>query len=296
VLPILTILVRVIDSIAPYAAKVLGLACVLYDYMPLSILEALYGLICCFFGGMYPLTIAAAETFRVTGGDKVKKCLLDIYEDVKNVLEANTVDNKKDDDGDGVADVFQISKDALATRKIALILKTVNPDRVYKALIGLSQATASVCATLKLQFVKVGAVTVSMSDQLRPLAIHYIAPVFVKLLPSDYHHWIFPLIDISCKFTAGFIVGFLFSYVNSIHAGMIGGLACSRALLRYAVYKKWTSLKQEETILDEILGWVLAALGIYFQVANKMHAPFPLDMALVPVTMSEAYLQVHSLH
>ena len=55
------------------------------SYTPVNIIEAIYGLALCFFGGLYPLTIAAGETFRVSGGDRVKKCFLLLWDDLKAV-------------------------------------------------------------------------------------------------------------------------------------------------------------------------------------------------------------------
>jgi len=56
-----------------------------HSYTPVNIIEAIYGLALCFFGGLYPLTIAAGETFRVSGGDRVKKCLALLWDDLKAV-------------------------------------------------------------------------------------------------------------------------------------------------------------------------------------------------------------------
>ena len=154
-LPLFNKLLVYIDIIAPYLVKAWDVAQTVYKYTPINIIEAIYGLALCFFGGLYPLTIAAGETFRVSGGDRVVTCLSLIWTDLKAVHEANKVDNKKDDDNDGVADVDQISKQQLATRKIGLVLRTVNPNRILQASGGLAQAFAGVCATLKLQFARV---------------------------------------------------------------------------------------------------------------------------------------------
>ena len=50
------------------------------------------------------------------------------------------------------------------------------------------------------------------------------------------------------------------------HAGVVGGLICTRALLRWANEKQLISCKHDETMLDEYAGWLLAAFGVYFQV------------------------------
>jgi hypothetical protein len=85
VLPIVNHLLVYIDIAAPYIVKAWEIAQTVYSYTPVNIIEAVYGLALCFFGGMYPLTIAAGETFRVSGGDRVKKCIGLLWEDVKAV-------------------------------------------------------------------------------------------------------------------------------------------------------------------------------------------------------------------
>jgi len=182
------------------------------------------------------------------------------------VCQANLLDNKKDDDGNGIADVNEIDKQQLMTRKLALVLKTVNPNRMLEAWGGLAQAFAGVCAILKVQFAKVISLAVSIADQLRPVMVQFVAPAMVQILPSDYHHWIFPLIDVMSKVIGGSIAWFLFRILAAVHSGMIGGLVCTRALLRYANNKKLFNLNHEETMLDEYTGWALAACGVYFQV------------------------------
>ena len=176
------------------------------------------------------------------------------------------LDNKKDDDGNGIADVNEIDKQQLMTRKLALALKTVNPNRMLEAWGGLAQAFAGVCAILKVQFAKVISLAVSIADQLRPVMVQFVAPAMVQILPSDYHHWIFPVIDVMSKVIGGSCAWFLFRVLAAVHSGMIGGLMCTRALLRYANNKKLFNLNHEETMLDEYTGWALAACGVYFQV------------------------------
>lgn len=290
-LPIFNQLLIYIDIMAPYLVKAWETAQTVYSYTPVNIIEAIYGLALCFFGGLYPLTIAAGETFRVSGGDRVKKCLALLWDDLKAVHQANMLDNKKDDDNDGIADVDQIDKQQLMTRKISLVLKTVNPNRVLEAWGGLAQAFAGVCATLKLQFARVISLAVSIADQIRPVLVQFVAPALVQIMPSDYHHWIFPMIDVASKLIGGSIAWFLFRVLAAVHSGIIGGLACARALMRYANSQKWITLNHEETMLDEYAGWALAAVGVYFQVSNGMSAPFPLNILFLPVTACESYLQ-----
>lgn len=291
VLPAINMALDVVDFIAPYIVRAFQIGAAVYSYLPITIIEALGGLAMCFFGGIYPLTVAAVEAFRVSGGEYALKCLKHIWEELVIVHQANQDDNKRDDDGDGVADIHQISKQALMSRKMALVLKSVNPSKLLDAYGGLAQACAGVCATLKLQFAKVIALAASIADKMRPVMIQFVAPILVAIIPADYHKWVGPIIDVFCKMVAGSVAWFMYRVVAAVHSGIIGGLVCTRAIMRWLNDKKWLSWKHEETMLDEYLGWILAACGVYFQLSNFMSVPFPLNVIFIPVTMLETYLQ-----
>ncbi|CAN0366922.1 unnamed protein product, partial [Scytosiphon promiscuus] len=94
----------------------------------------IYGLVMCFFGGFFHVTIAAVEAFNMTGGEKVWLCIHDLKEDIKILHHASKEDDMRDDDNDGIPDVKQAQK--LLTRKTALALRVVDPDRATNALTG----------------------------------------------------------------------------------------------------------------------------------------------------------------
>jgi len=131
VLPYVNMAIDAIDVIAPIVVKAWQIGRAIYNALPLTIIEALGGFAMCFFGGMYPLTVAAAQTFQVSGGDVALRCLEDIWEELVTVYEANRTDNSRDDDGDGTADVNQVSSKDLLSRKVALVLK-VCPKRRWQ--------------------------------------------------------------------------------------------------------------------------------------------------------------------
>lgn len=45
----------------------------------------------------------------MTGGEKIYRCLQDLQVDLEKVAQASEEDDKKDKDGDGVADAQQVS-------------------------------------------------------------------------------------------------------------------------------------------------------------------------------------------
>ncbi len=56
-----------------------------YAWLPGRVITALYGVSLCFFGGHFPAAIAALETFRISGGDRVMSCLRDLWTDFEAV-------------------------------------------------------------------------------------------------------------------------------------------------------------------------------------------------------------------
>ena len=110
-----------IDVIAPSVVHAFQAGRAIYTALPITVIEALAGLALCFFGGVYPLTVAAAEAFRASGGTVAVKSLAALWAEIIAVYEANKADNARDEDGDGVADVQQISHKELLGRKVALV-------------------------------------------------------------------------------------------------------------------------------------------------------------------------------
>jgi hypothetical protein len=291
VAPVFNAVFTVIDFIAPVVIKVFQVGQAIYSYLPVTMIEALGGLVMCFFGGLYPLTIAAFETLVESGGDVALKHLFSVWQELVLVYQANAADNKKDDDNDGVADVKQISAKELVTRKMALFLKTVDPSKLLDAYAGIAASLGAVVVVLKIQFAKVIALSRSISTAMKPVMSFIMGPILVALIPKDYHKWVAPLIQVFCQFIAQSIAWFLYSIVVAVHSGIRGGLICTRALIRWLNDRKLLTWKHEETMLDEYLGWMLAAAGIYWQLKNWMTVPFPLNVLLFPLSILEEYLR-----
>ncbi|CAM9901840.1 unnamed protein product [Sphacelaria rigidula] len=111
----------------------------IYKNLPHNVIGMIYGFIMCFFGGFFHVTIAAIEAFNMTGGEKVYLCIHDLKLDFDEFTKANKLDDTRDDDHDGIPDVKQISHEKLVTRKTALALRVINPDRATNALTGIWQ-------------------------------------------------------------------------------------------------------------------------------------------------------------
>mmetsp|Transcript_13582 Transcript_13582/g.31924 ORF Transcript_13582/g.31924 Transcript_13582/m.31924 type:complete len:354 (-) Transcript_13582:266-1327(-) len=289
--PLLGMLAQLLDTVGPYITQFFMMCYTVYDMLPGHIITALYGVGLCFFGGSFPSAIAALETFRISGGDRVMSCLRDLWTDFLAVREANKEDDKKDDDGDGVADVDQVSKKELLTRKIGMVLRSVNPDRIMTALGGLAQAFSGVLVILKVQFARTISLAVSISDMLHKPARLLLAKPLATLIPPDYHHWIMPVLDIACKSIAFSIAWFIQRIISACHSAALGGLLAARHLLKFANERNLIQIEEADTLIDEAAGWLLAGVGLYFQLSNFMQLPFWLSVLLFPLSALETVLQ-----
>lgn len=119
------------------------------------LIPTLVGLIMCFFGGTFVTIIAAVEAYRLVGWKTTENCCRLLWEDYKKLEAANSADDSKDDDNDGIPDVLQISNEELLKRKLLLFLRTVDPKRITDAIGGINAGFLAVAATLKMQFAKV---------------------------------------------------------------------------------------------------------------------------------------------
>lgn len=159
-------------------------------------IRAVYGLALCFFGGVFPNIIAAAESFKHSGYERARTCFHDLKQAALEVYKANVQDDLRDDDNDGVADIHQISRQELVSRKLVLLIRTIDPTVLQQAFIGIYQGFIGVLATLKFKFAKSIALGLSIGNMAkRPLAVvlaptlqHVLKPgtKFQRLLYSQY--------------------------------------------------------------------------------------------------------------
>jgi len=164
VVPYLIMVLEFVEKSTPivltYYEKLIQFWISLQPYKPHLLLPSFIGFILCFFGGSFLTLIAAVEAFNMCGSDVTIKCVLELYEEFKKAAEANKKDDTVDKDGDGVADVLQISNTELIARKTTLFLRVIDPVHLQDALTGISTGGMAVLAALKLQ------VTITWSCQL----------------------------------------------------------------------------------------------------------------------------------
>eukprot|EP01031_Cornospumella_fuschlensis_P025734 gene25734-31080_t len=254
------------------------------------LVPSLVGLIMCFFGGSFLLTIAAVEAFRMTGYETTLQCVRDLLEDLKKVKEASDKDNDKDEDGDGVKDVLQISPAALLQRKALLALRVSDPQRLALAIGGINAGFMCVIATLKMQFAKVITLGNAISASLEPPTERYLLPILEGLCPPAYTKWARPMLFYALRAVVISVAWTIQRIISAFHSALRGGLMFSRNILHYLSEMKILHLKHEDTVLDELVGYGVALVGLLWQLRGGFRLPFPLNVLLLPLSILENVL------
>ena len=216
----------IIDYVGPFYVKLFQLGYHAYQELPADLLMALGGLGLSVCGGAYCASISAIEAVRMSGWERTKSALLDVYTDVCAIYAAYSADTNADDDS--IRHVTRLSANDLLTRKLAVMAMAVNdPEKLSAALGGLYTSWLAVQAVLRIEFAK----TITLGVSIATMATPYLqkvgsaaaldtdpgpdsnpepqpepepgqspnpspnphkvgVPVLVHVMPPAYHHWI----------------------------------------------------------------------------------------------------------
>lgn len=264
-----------------------------YNQSNLSdIIPAIVGFLLCFFGGTFPLVIASYEAFRLAGYEGMKKATGELWVEGEKALVAHKKDSQEDLDGDGIPDVEQISPREKVTRKVLLLLRTVDPIKANTCFNCLATGMLAVLATLKMSFAQAIALGASLAEMLTKLVNKRVLPTLMKVVDPSYQKWIPIVIDYATKFIAVSIAMSLNRVISAFHSAMRGGQMCGGGIVRFLNRKKIIDFNEDDSYLDEAVGYGLAAFGMLYQLANWFGLPFPFSLLLWPVTLLEWSLSV----
>mmetsp|Transcript_16991 Transcript_16991/g.15346 ORF Transcript_16991/g.15346 Transcript_16991/m.15346 type:complete len:355 (-) Transcript_16991:55-1119(-) len=254
------------------------------------LVPSIIGLVLCFFGGSFVTVIAAVEAYRMVGYESTLKAFNDIIVDLKLFLEENKKDDSIDENKDGKPDSVQISSTELLRRKSMLFLKTVDPKRLTNAVSAINHGFLAVIATLKLQFAKSITLGSSIASITEKQVDIYLLPVVETALPPDYKRWGPTIVQYANNSVCITLAWFIQRIISAFHSALRGGLMFSRNILVYINDMGYYKIDHNETNLDEIIGYSVAALGITWQLYNGFYLPFPLNLLLLPFTIIEYVL------
>jgi len=274
----------------PYIVKGLSTVSEYYFKLPENARYAVIGFVMCFFGGVFPATIAAYEAWKMCGGEEAIEDAKKLYHEFDKARIASAKDDLKDDDGDGVPDVDEISAEQLLQRKAGVVMAAVNPEKFSAAMTNLWTGWIGVLAVLKVQFAKAVTLGAAIGQVLYKTTSVFVLPIVNPMVDEDKQKWVPVVLRWICKAIAISIAWWVQRVISAFHSAIRGGLMFSRGILYLLNEKGIIKFDDETSYLDEIVGYSLAAVGFLFQFWSGFSLFFPLNIVLLPVRIVEGYI------
>lgn len=269
------------------------------------ILQIIAGIIETFLGSQFVLSIAAVESFRLVGLDKIKHNLIILKRNYQLAKEASKKDDKLDEDKDGTADVLELTKRELAVRKMKLVLKTVDPVQISETFIFFQISLFAILATLKAHFALAITLGSSLGQTIERSVNPVLQPSLRKLVSPEYHKWIpivisYTIRSICISFAWIFVQG-----INALHSSFRGAFLLVRSLFQLALVNEWIKCDEVEVDFDSkqanplyiLAGIALAIAGFLIQVSALYEGlPFFVHLLMFPLNIVEYLLQITVLY
>lgn len=267
-----------------------------YRKLPQNFIEFCIGLIFCFFGGVYPTLFAAVQAAENGGRKVVFQAIQDLADEATIIIEESKKDDDQDEDKDGKKDVAQITGKEYMKRKTLLVFKKINPEKVDKALYSIYRVWLSVVAVLSLQFARTINMALSIAEFLNRPCDHLITPVLQAVIPDEYDRWVPVILRWITKSIAMSIAWYIQSIQSAFTSALIGGVMIGRSFVHFCAHHGFElggliKPKHEDTMVDEILSYIFAALGFYFQFKIGFKVPSPWNLVLWPFGTAEYYIK-----
>lgn len=276
--PILAYVFVAILWLVPYIVKAIEFVADLISKVPENILYGALGFLVCFFGGVFPATIAAVEAWELYGGRQAVDDVKVIYQELGKAKKASDEDDKtlsKDESGK-----------QLLEHKLHIVLTEVDPGKIYSAAGDLAAGWVGVIATLKVKFARVISLGAVVGKLLYEKGLIHIEPLVKKVVPEEYHKWVSVVLQMICKAWAIHICWFVQRFVEAIHSATRGGHMFG-AFVNQLLKDKGIKLPFSDHVVDIGVTWGLAAFGLLFQFSRMFSLPFPLNILLWPIQIIE---------
>lgn len=288
--PVIATIIIGIEKATPVVIKFVGIVEKKIEMLPPNILYMLVGVIVCFFGGVFPATIAAFEAWRLCGGAEAIGNVKVLYKQLMLVKTEHEKDDKVDEDKDGVADVDQISASKLLGRKAMLAARTIDPVAVNQAVSGIWVGWLGVLAVLKIQFARTMTLGEMIGDKIYGV-VSRIEPQLLDLCDDAYDKWIPCILRWASKAVAMTLAWWIQRIISSLHSAIRGGFMCSKYLVEFLKEKNIVNLEEKlGGYADEAVGWGVALAGLLFQFTFRFGVPFPLNLLTWPLNIVEAFI------
>ncbi|GIQ82153.1 hypothetical protein KIPB_003239 [Kipferlia bialata] len=287
---------NVIMRLEPYALWAWGRMMVVYKrlepYHPKALLQILTGVTLMFFGGQFMVTVALITALQQGGGKELVQGVRQLYNQAKSAAEAKAIDDKVDDDNNGVADVEELSASGRLARRTLLFLRVCDPLVVQTALRHLYTSMLAAMATLRVKFARTASLGASIGSYINIPVQRYIVPSLKAVTPDEYERWYAPIGSYICRVAGASIAFTIQAWLETISTAVFGGHMAIKGFGHFIrALNKPELLWLTEGVLDDALAWVLVAIGIYAQFFVLGNMPFILRLPLMPVYTVETVLR-----
>mmetsp|Transcript_14706 Transcript_14706/g.51575 ORF Transcript_14706/g.51575 Transcript_14706/m.51575 type:complete len:360 (-) Transcript_14706:136-1215(-) len=274
----------------------------IYKILPTNILQIIFGVGLCFFGGCYFASIAAIEAALNLGGPDMWDHLTTCYNEVANVGVANTADDQVDMDKNGIMDVKEMGTNELINHKAKVAMMSVKePQKLQQAVLSIMNIYLAVIATLKFEFAKTVAVCMGVANMLSLPACRIFGPLLCAVMGPELNHWVPAMIDTTIKIIAVWVATFIQSIISAFYSGLRGGKLIAEGFFNICTERGWMEkfpdflvtkpFDPDKSYLDEVISYPIAAAGFYYQFTHGFALEFPLNLICLPLTIVEWFLR-----
>lgn len=253
----------------------------LQQYVPMLI-----GLVLCFFGGSFTMLIAVVETVRVVCWEDIQHSYAILKRNYDIAAEESRKDDMIDADGNGIADVLEMERKELVSRKVQIFVKSVDVNEVHTAGRTLLAAFFSVIAALRVRVARALALASSLTKTARESV--QLEKTLEENLPADQKKWSPLIADAVFNGLTVAIAFVLRASEGYIHSAVRGASIFVKSALKLAQEKQ---LVEPELTMEShkarVLVAVVAVVGFLWQVVKHGTLPLPIRILLFPLTSLE---------
>ena len=272
----------------------------LYDIAPKNLVRCIFGVCLTFFGGTYVASLAAIEAFRKMGGERAWADVYFVYEQTQLVNLAQPRDEEMGRAGE--APSLLAPADA-ARRKFEMAMSAVRTPGKVESIIGsLWAAYLAVLATLSLQFAQTTALALGIAEVIRFPVTRALTPLLAMALGGRLRQWVGTIIRTSTCLLCIVFAWYVKVEVAAVYSALRGGQMFADSLFAMiaksglvgSMHPRLASVfVADDSFLDEALGFLLAAVGLYAQLYSSFALVFPLNLGLLPLDGIEWFLRYH---
>jgi len=312
--PYLDQLVPILHAMWPFCVMAKDSAKQVYSllqpYYNEDVGNCILGVVLLFLGGNFAMTIACYQIFMASGQRMMSKSWRELQENFQESMAKlnNDPDMKLlDKDGDGKLSPVEVFRSiteltqaqtpdekVVAYKKISLLMKCVDPSKIWEGLLGLWTGIVAMLAALRSRFIRALTVGANLGKNAVEIMAPYLRPKLYSSFPG-HTQWV----DFGLKASGGIfgavVSMLLIRIINSFNAAVEG----AKILVDLAIVVAKKNKKiDDENFLDSKLPanwkqgaiWILASIGFCTQFQAGFSLPFLLKVPLLPVLFVEGVL------